>query len=208
MHPQSITVQFTPELTERIWSRIDTTGGDDACWEWTAGRWTRFGYGRLKYHGVDYRAHRLVWAQLRGPIPHGLCVLHQCDNPPCCNPAHLFLGTKADNTADMMAKGRGRWVAPHLCGEMSSSRRHPERLPRGDAHWTRRMPERLVVRRGEQHYAAQFTWEQVREIRSRYAAGGVQQKQLAAEYGVNFRTIWNIVRHRYWRDDGGEQVSR
>ncbi len=51
-------------------------------------------------------AHRAAWEYTRGPVPAGLFVLHRCDNPPCCNPAHLFLGTQADNMADMQAKGR------------------------------------------------------------------------------------------------------
>lgn len=53
-------------------------------------------------------AHRFAWEITNGPIPVGLLACHHCDNPPCCNPAHLFLGTHADNNADMNAKGRAR----------------------------------------------------------------------------------------------------
>ncbi len=75
------------------------------CWIWT-GRKTSQGYGRL---GERYaNIHRLSWQIHNGNIPDGLCVLHRCDNPPCVNPAHLFLGTYTDNARDMVSKGRNR----------------------------------------------------------------------------------------------------
>lgn len=83
------------------------TGIEDqaGCWEWTGHR-DHKGYGRLTFRGRTIRAYRLAYELFVGPIPKGACVLHRCDNPPCCNPAHLFLGSRADNHADMMAKGR------------------------------------------------------------------------------------------------------
>ena len=74
------------------------------------------GYGRVRWHGQDTRTHRLAWELAHGPIPSGLWVLHHCDNPPCCNPAHLFLGTAQDNHDDMHRKGRARFA----CGEERS----------------------------------------------------------------------------------------
>jgi len=75
------------------------------CWVWTAAT-DRDGYGHIAVNGEQSQAHRVAWELANGPIPDGLCVLHTCDNPPCVNPAHLWIGTRADNTADMMAKGR------------------------------------------------------------------------------------------------------
>jgi hypothetical protein len=71
------------------------------CIEW-GGKRDRDGYGR---RGARL-AHRLTWEEVNGPIPHGLCICHRCDNPPCVNPDHLFLGTHADNRRDSVAKGR------------------------------------------------------------------------------------------------------
>lgn len=66
------------------------------------------GYGDMTRDGKGWAAHRWTWTQVFGPIPPGMCVLHKCDNPPCINPEHLFLGTPQDNVRDMDQKGRRR----------------------------------------------------------------------------------------------------
>jgi hypothetical protein len=99
-------------LAQRFWSKVDASGGNDSCWPWTAAvNHERGGYGQFKIglpEKKTIRTNRMAWILARGDIPDGLHVLHQCDNPPCCNPAHLFLGTIQDNNRDMAAKGRRR----------------------------------------------------------------------------------------------------
>lgn len=90
-------------IEERFWSKVNITDLL-SCWEWTG--FKNKGYGQLEFRGKTQRAHRVVWMLIYGEIPDGLCVLHHCDNPSCCNPAHLFLGTMLDNNRDMIKKGR------------------------------------------------------------------------------------------------------
>jgi hypothetical protein len=82
------------------------------CWEWTGGLFAS-GYGAVGVDRKVLKAHRVAWALYRGEVG-AWHVLHRCDNPKCCNPDHLYLGTHADNMADRAAKGRapGSWAAP------------------------------------------------------------------------------------------------
>jgi hypothetical protein len=172
-----------PKKTPRsllIARRVDNSGGPAACWPWT-GSCTRHGYGKLSATEV---AHRVAWELTNGPIPSGLCVLHRCDNPPCCNPAHLFLGTRSDNVADMVAKGRA------AVGDKAGARKHPDCVPRGNQHWTRRRPE--LMERGERHHKAKLTDQQVAEVKRR-AGSGARQCDLAREYEASPACICNII---------------
>lgn len=78
---------------------------DRGCAEWNGSKYPS-GYGSFWFEGRVQVASRVAWLLFRGPIPDGLWVLHECDNPPCVNPDHLFLGTRQDNVDDMDSKGR------------------------------------------------------------------------------------------------------
>lgn len=107
-------------VEERFFLSVDTSG--DGCWEWQAGRDTN-GYGRLNIKGKPMLAHRVSWAIHCYAITPDLLVLHKCDNPPCVNPKHLFLGNSAINNADKIAKGRDRYGisqgSKHGCAKLN-----------------------------------------------------------------------------------------
>lgn len=95
------------DIIERFYEKLEIVT-DSGCWIWT-GATDPKGYGRfMTTNGRAVLAHRFSWEVTNGEITDGLYVLHRCDVPPCVNPAHLFLGSPADNTADMMKKGRCR----------------------------------------------------------------------------------------------------
>jgi hypothetical protein len=159
-------------FAERFSGSIDRSGD---CWVWTGSK-DRKGYGRIYYQGRRTGAHRVAWELSNGPILDGLHVCHHCDNPPCVNTGHLFLGTHADNMLDRDMKGRGT----------------PPPYSAGQDHWTHRLPERRL--RGERHGRAKLTDAQVVALRVSYLDGGVSMGALADRYGVGKSQVSRLVR--------------
>lgn len=96
-------VLYDQEFAARFWSRVAVT--DAGCWLWTRGK-DRKGYGAVSYRRKMLKAHRVAWELTFGKVPDGLFVCHSCDTTACVRPTHLFVGTAAANSADMVAKGR------------------------------------------------------------------------------------------------------
>lgn len=96
---------------------------NSGCWLWLRGV-NVAGYGRIRHKGAARLAHRVAWFANHGPIPEGMRLCHKCDNPGCVNPAHMFVGTQADNVRDMMRKGReNRDPRPYSWGEKNGNSR-------------------------------------------------------------------------------------
>lgn len=108
--------ELSENFPRRFWEKIEKR---DGCWAWSGAK-TKMGYGNI-WRGIPKRpgfiymiySHRAAWVLLNGPIPDGLQVLHKCDNPQCCNPEHLFLGSAKDNMDDKVRKGRARTGLHH-----------------------------------------------------------------------------------------------
>ena len=106
-------MKFDVLTLQRFAAKVADAEDGSGCWLWT-GAVGSDGYGRVRREQVTYSAHRLAYEMFKSPIPEGLCVMHRCDKPLCVNPAHLVLGTKADNSQDMLRKGRQGRTEPKL----------------------------------------------------------------------------------------------
>lgn len=159
--------KYRDDPTRRLTDRL-TPNGD--CLEWAGSR-NEHGYGSMRVDGKHVKAHRFAWEIENGPIPPGMSVCHKCDNPPCCNVDHLFIGTQGDNGQDMARKGR------------HGSVNHRDK-------WMR----------GESHSQAVLTISQVRSIRNDLEAPGINVSKLARDYGVARSTIRAIRDGKTWKD--------
>lgn len=161
--------------TRRFWSHVDIQTPLE-CWHWKRGKGFD-GYGKFAYKGSTLRAHRVSYFLHYGVDPLDLLVCHRCDNPRCCNPYHLFLGTASDNVQDAVDKGRLTYST-------------------GDEHWSRAHPE--YHPRGEQVGGAKLTSEDVIEIRRLYAIEQLSQPDIAQRFGVTRECVSGIIRGRTW----------
>ena len=106
----------------RFWSKVNVTANDDLCWEWQA-YLNKNGYGAFGINGKSYLSNRVAFEYSNGYLDKDICVLHKCDNRKCCNPKHLFLGTRVDNNNDKVRKGR----AQRLFGDINPNSKVTEK---------------------------------------------------------------------------------
>lgn len=159
---------MTPAI-DRVLDRVEPIPFS-GCWIFM-GALNKAGYGVVGTGGrgsPNDRAHRIVYRHYRGEIPRGMYVCHSCDVRACCNPAHLFLGTPRDNRQDCKRKGRDT------------------------------KPPRNEHLKAEVHYAASFTNQQVRAIRTLLRCG-MTQTALARDFGVSRDCIGKIHRGERWK---------
>lgn len=108
-----------PNSPESLWRYVEVRGANE-CWPWIAAR-SKKGYGQVTINYRTSAAHRVAYAVATGTDPGDLCVLHRCDNPPCCNPSHLFLGTRGDNNRDASAKRRNAHGERHRSAKLTAA---------------------------------------------------------------------------------------
>lgn len=154
-----------PAYVERFWSKVQKI---DGCWEWT-GSLNRSGYGAFRTKDRYVPASRYSWFLAHGAIPDEMCVCHRCDNPPCVNPAHLFLGTLADNAHDMIAKGRAKYLQNF----------------------------RACQGKGMDNPQAKLDDDKIRAIRSLHIQG-LGTRRLARQFNVGRTTIQRTLQGKMW----------
>ncbi len=172
------------EAIAAFWSKIDRSEVE-SCWPWFGGK-LQSGYGGAWWRGRHTGSHRVAYELANGPIPGGLQVLHRCDNPPCCNPAHLFIGTHLDNMRDKVDKGRQPATFLPFPDENRS---------RGADHWSNKRPELRST--GTKNGNAKLDDSKVLSMRSARSAGE-PFRSIARRYGVSLATAQAAIKGETW----------
>jgi hypothetical protein len=227
---KTLPIELSVSDRQRFRQRVDIPINGDGCWTFSGAR-NQNGYGqfRIGERRVNQRvhAHRVAWVMENGPIPDRLLVCHKCDRPSCVRPSHLFLGTNADNLADMSRKGRS------TTGEKSGMAKLRDRdvlaIRRLANDGTRRVaiadlfgvtPTNVssIIRRetwqhlppepgvatvgvggiGEDHHSARLTEQDVRTVRDHVANGGTQA-EAARRFGISRGSVSKIIHRRTWK---------
>jgi predicted DNA-binding protein (UPF0251 family) len=169
-------IEITPFLVNMFWSQVDVDGD---CWVWMGQRLK--GYGRFTVWNGEktlwIRAHRMAWMIEHGEDPGPLYVCHDCDNPPCVRPSHLFLGTPTVNNGDAIRKGRS------------------SRFPRNQ----------ILIPRPRGIERVKLNLEKAEEIRGLYRDGDVTYSELARQFNVSRGTIAMILAGKIWKHDSPHQ---
>ncbi len=160
---------------QRFWSKVLRAGSDE-CWLWT-GKPNAKGYGRFGHGGQVVQAHRFAYEITYGPLRAGMCALHNCDNPPCCNPRHLWAGTVVENNKDMWGKGRGKY-----------------QIPPGGA--TTQFTSQQMS--GENHPFHKLTEVKFRELRQ-LRCDGLTLQALADRFGISLPVAAKTAKGELWR---------
>ncbi len=160
---------FTELERVRFMSHVEKK--ENGCWLWVGAR-NEKGYGIVGLRGITTKAHRISYQMFVREISREECALHHCDNPPCCNPEHLFIGDRNENNQDMIRKGRY----------------NRERKKRG-------------YRLGENHQGNKFSDAVIRQVR-RDRAKGMSYSKLAKKHSMNQAYCWNICRNLLRKEAG------
>lgn len=194
-----------PWTKERLAARIIITAS--GCWEWQGARDSN-GYGSVRIDGAADRVHRLAWRLHRGPIGNGNHLCHTCDNPPCCNPEHLFEGDARANILDMRAKGRHGTAKITQAGADEIRAEYASGLRQVDIAAARSISQRQVS-----DIVTGRCWAPVKRVvtkhhlspdivRSIRAANdnGLSQSALARQHGITQSGVWRIVHRLTWKN--------
>lgn len=200
----------TELIVSRFWEKVNKS--KDGCWEWQASIDTK-GYGYCWNGKKVVRAHRFSWELHFGPIPNCIQVLHSCDNPPCINPEHLFLGTNLDNVKDKCKKERQKKGEKHpfailkdeqvieirrrdesgeslanISKEFNVTKKSISQVARGN-----KWKHIHISENAKRNRTVKLSKEQIIEIKQRYRLGG-NQYVIAIEFGVTQAHVSNIIR--------------